>query len=496
MSVILTIAKKDFWTNFSSPLAFVFLGSFLFVTLFIFFWIESFFARNIADIRPLFDYMPLLLIFLVAALTMKTWSEEKRSGTIEFLLTSPIKTTSLVLGKFFSNLSMVAIALLLTCFVPITVTFMGQLDPGPVIGAYIACLLLASAYISIGQYVSSKTNNQVISLIMTTIVCFVFYIVGSAVLTGFFGNTPSEILKLLGTGARFESIARGVLDLRDIYYYLSLTAVFLTLNTITLEKIKWSRKVKSTSHFQAVLLSTLLIANFILANFWLHQQNKLRIDLTRGNVYSVSGVTKNLLTQLKEPLLIRGYFSAKTHPLLAPLVPSIRDTIKEYAIAGNGNVNVEFIDPRDDEELETEANQKYGIRPLPFHFSDRHQAELVNSYFHILVKYGDKYEVLEFDDLIEVKSKSVSGGIDVKLRNLEYDLSKSVKKTLYGFQGIDHLFLSLKEPVEFVGYVSPDTLPESLAQFKNTLDKLLMSYAEQSNGKFSYKFLDPSTDKA
>ncbi|MBF0106179.1 MAG: Gldg family protein [Deltaproteobacteria bacterium] len=102
----------------------------------------------------------------------------------------------------------------------------------------------------------------------------------------------------------------------------------------------------------------------------------------------------------------------------------MRDTIREYAIAGNGNVKIEFIDPRDDEELETEANQKYGIRPLPFHFSDRHQAELVNSYFHILIKYGDKYEVLEFGDLIEVKSKGVSGGLDVQLRNLEYDLSK------------------------------------------------------------------------
>src|SRR3989338_8785399 len=153
---ILTITKKELWAYFSSPTAFIFLGAYLLASLFTFFWVEKFFSRNIADLRPLFDWMPLLLIFLISTLTMKMWSEERRIGTIEFLLTLPVRTFDLVLGKFFACLAMVAISLLLTFGMAFSVGFLGSVDWGPVFGAYFASLLLASAYIAIGLYISSK----------------------------------------------------------------------------------------------------------------------------------------------------------------------------------------------------------------------------------------------------------------------------------------------------------------------------------------------------
>ncbi|MEE8292498.1 MAG: ABC transporter permease, partial [Candidatus Tectomicrobia bacterium] len=113
MNNMLRIARKEFAGFFFSPIAFIFLGAFLAVTLFVFFWVETFFARNIADVRPLFEWMPLLLIFLVAAVTMRMWSEERRSGTLEFLLTVPVKSYHMVLGKFMACLGLVAVALLL-----------------------------------------------------------------------------------------------------------------------------------------------------------------------------------------------------------------------------------------------------------------------------------------------------------------------------------------------------------------------------------------------
>lgn len=494
MRKILFMAKKEFWSCFSSPLAYIFLGTFLFVSLFIFFWVESFFARNIADIRPLFDRLPLLLIFLVAALTMRSWSEERRAGTIEFLFTAPINTHELVLGKFVANLALVGLALLLTLGVPLTVTWMGDLDWGPIAGGYFACMLLAGAYVSMGLFVSSCTENQVISLIVTTLIGSCFYIVGAPVVAGLFNNHISELLKLLGSGSRFESVARGVIDLRDIYYYLSVTAVFLVLNTLSLERMKWSVEVKKPTHTRHKLTAGLLIFNFVLANFWLHGQHNLRVDLTQGNRYSISEVSKTLLNQLQEPLLIRGYFSAKTHPFLSPLVPTIRDTLTEYGLAGSDKVRIEFVDPRENEELEEEANRKYGIRSVPFHFSDRHQTELVNSYFHILVQYGDQYEVLAFEDLIEVKQNGLAGA-SVRLRNLEYDISRSVKKVLYGFQSIDHLFAAVTTPLQFVGYISEQDLPKSLLPFQEELKQLLKRYKDRSNGKFDYQFLDPSQDE-
>src|SRR5215471_7259785 len=142
------VAKKEFRVFFASPAAYLFLAAFLAVTLFIVFWVETFFARNLADVRPLFQWMPVLLIVLVAALTMRAWAEERRSGTLELLLTSPTAPTELVLGKFFGAMWLVAIALALTLPLPITVALLGPLDWGPVVGGYIAALALAAAYVS------------------------------------------------------------------------------------------------------------------------------------------------------------------------------------------------------------------------------------------------------------------------------------------------------------------------------------------------------------
>lgn len=493
MDKILITAKKELWSFFSSPTAFIFLGAFLFITLFAFFWAESFFARNIADVRPLFEYMPLLLIFLASAMTMRIWSEERRSGTIEFLMTVPVKSHQLVVGKFLACLALVGLALLLTISIPITVSFIGELDWGPVLGAYFASLLLAGAYISIGLFVSARTDNQVVSLIITALISSVFYLLGSELFVGFFDAGFSELLKQIGTGSRFESVSRGVLDLRDVYYYISIISVFLVLNLLSLERIRWSTEVRKKSHFVLKLTTGLLVLNLLFANIWLGRYH-LRADLTKGNIYSISDVSKDLINRLEEPLLIRGYFSSKTHPLLAPLVPAIRDAILEFAIVSDGRIRAEFTDPRDDENLEEDANRKYGIKPIPFQFADRHQAELVNSYFHILVEYGDQYEVLGFDDLIEVKPNGIRD-LDVRIRNLEYDIDKSIKKVVYGFQGMDHLFASLEKPVRFVGYISKKDLPESLVGFQNKLMDILKSYKIQGEGKFDYEIKDPGEDK-
>ena len=161
----------------------LFLGAFLVIALFLFFWVETFFARNIADARALFKWLPVLLIFLAATLTMRTWSEERRAGTIETLLTSPVPRVQLVLGKFLAGVALVALALALTFPLPVTVALLGPLDWGPVIGGYVAALFLAAAYIAIGVYMSGRTDNPIVAWILTTMVCSVFYPVSYTHLT-------------------------------------------------------------------------------------------------------------------------------------------------------------------------------------------------------------------------------------------------------------------------------------------------------------------------
>lgn len=491
MKQILTVIRKELRSYFGSPMAMIFIGAFLVATLFSFFWVDTFFARGIADVRPLFRWMPVLMIFIAAALTMRQWSEEQRSGTLEILLTLPVSTTQLVIGKFLAVVALIGIALALTFFLPITVSILGNLDWGPVFGGYLAAILLASAYTAIGLFVSSRTDNQIVALISTVLVCGAFYLVGSTGVTNFVGNELGEILRALGAGSRFESIQRGVIDLRDLLYYVTLAGIFLVLNILSLKSKGWSVGEQTLPKRRGLALtSALLIVNLLVANVWVYPLRGLRLDLTQYREYSLSKATRNILDGLQEPLLIRGYFSERTHPLLAPLVPKVRDMLQEYALASRGRVQVEIIDPAKEPEKEEEAYQVYGINPTPFQIAGRYEASIINSYFDILIQYGDQSVVLGFDDLIEVKQEGNS--VDVRLRNLEYDLTSNIKKTVYGFQSIDMVLASLSDPVEMMIYVTPNTMPAALADVPATMEKVVQDIATQSNGKLTYTVVDPT----
>ena len=490
----LTIAARELRGFFASLAALLFLGAFLGVTLFVFFWVATFFARNIADVRPLFDWMPILLIFLVSALTMRSWAEERRAGTVELLLTSPTGLTEHVVGKFLGIMGLVLIALALTLPLPITVSFMGSLDWGPVAGGYVAAIVLAAAYVSIGLWVSSRTDNQVVSLIVTAAIAGAFYLIGSSALTSLAGYRAGEWLRLLGAGSRFASITRGVLDLRDIYYYLSITAVFLALNRLSLEKLRWAGNAPLPGHRRWYLVTLLLAANVLAANLWLGQIAWARVDLTRDHLYTLSPATKNYLSQLREPLLIRGYFSAATHPLLAPLVPQLHDLLEEYAVAGGGRVHVEFVDPHQHPKMEAEAGNRYGIRPTPFQVASKYRTSVVNSYFDILIAYGDQYKVLSFRDLIDVKERSESD-IRVELKNPEYAITSAIRKVLVSYQAGGGLFDTLTQPLTFHGYISADSqLPGALKKAHAALEQALAAIQKKSGGKFKVSMQDPDAD--
>ena len=491
MKQLFSITRKELAGYFGSPMALIFVGAFLAVTLFSFFWVDTFFGRGIADVRPLFRWMPLLMVFLVAALTMRQWSEEQRSGTLEVLLTLPVSPIQLVLGKFLAVMSLVGVALALTIFLPITVAILGNLDWGPVIGGYLAAILLAAAYAAIGLFLSSRTDNQIVALIATVLVCGLFYLAGSGGVIDFVGDTVGQVLRALGSGSRFESIQRGVVDLRDLIYYVSLAGIFLTLNVTSLDSKKWSTGTRTLPHRRGVLFTTaLVVVNLVLVNVWVFPLRALRLDLTEQREYSLSQTTRDLLSDLQEPLLIRGYFSERTHELLAPLVPRIRDMLQEYEVASGGGVQLEIVDPAQNPELEAEANQTYGIRPTPFQVADRYETAIINAYFDILIRYGDQSVVLNFSDLIEVE-QGREGDVEVRLRNLEYDLTSSIKKVVYGFQSVEAVLAALDEPAKLTIYVTPNTLPEGMLEAPQTIESVAQAIASESEGKFTYTIVDP-----
>ncbi len=491
MNQMFAITRKELKAYFGSPMAAIFIGTFLVVALFSFFWIETFFARNIADIRPLFRWMPVLMIFLVAALTMRQWSEEQKLGTLEILMTLPVRLPHLVAGKFLAVLALVALALALTFGLPLSVAFMGNLDWGPVIGGYLGALLVAAAYIAIGLFVSSRTDNQIISLIITVLVAGCFYLIGSGNITDFLGDRPAEILGSLGTGSRFLSIERGMIDLRDLFYYGSLAVVFLSLNVVSLDRKRWSSGANTARYRRNMILTAaLLIVNLIAFNIWFNKIGILRVDLTQDKEYSISPTTRDLIANLDEPLVMQGFFSERTHPLLAPLVPRIRDLMEELEVASRGKISVSFVDPKYDPALEAEANQQYGIKPIPFQVAGRYEASVVNSYFNILIKYGDQHVTLGFDDLIEVQRRN-DGQPDVGLRNLEYDFTKSIKKVVYGFQSLAAVFADVNQEMRLVAFISDERLPEELKEVPTRIRKVAADIEKESGGKFGLTIIDP-----
>ena len=484
------IARKELSLFFSSPIGYLFLLAYLGVTLFVFFWGEAFFARNIADVRPMFEWLPVLLIFLASAVTMRMWSDERRTRTLELVATVPATTWEFVLGKFAACWLLLLIALVLTLPLPITVALMGDLDWGPVVAGYVAAGLLGAAYLSIGLFVSARSDNQIVALILASFGCAVFFVVGTDFVTSLVPTSIADVLRGFGAGARFESITRGVLDFRDLYFYASVVGVFVVLNVHAIESHGWSAGQRGRHRSRAMVLG-LLGANLLVANVWLASITSIRVDMTAGNQYSISDATRNYLGRLTEPLLIRGYFSEKTHPLLAPLVPQLKDLLTEYEVAGDGSVRVEIVDPAEDPAVEDEANNKYGIRPVPFQVADRYQASLVNSYFDVLVQYGDENEVLSFRELIEVKVRGESD-LDVQLRNPEYDITRAIKQALQGFQSGGDLFTSLTTNVEFVGYFSADArLPPELVDLKDVLSTVLDELTADSAGRLAIRIVDP-----
>lgn len=228
MKDALTIAKKEFLSSFNSPLAYIFIDVFLVVTGFLFY--QNYFLYGQADMRQFFGLIPWIFLFLIPAITMRVWAEEQKIGTVEILLTMPVKETSLVVGKFLGAFFFLAAALLLSFMIPATVIWSGPADVGVILASYLGALLMGAAYIALGVWVSSFTDNQIVAFIIAIVMTFAFFIVGQTFILSVLPDFLTSFVRFLGLGTHFESISRGVVDSRDLLYYLSFIGFFLFLN--------------------------------------------------------------------------------------------------------------------------------------------------------------------------------------------------------------------------------------------------------------------------
>ena len=233
------VMRRELSGYFSTPVAWVFIVIFLVMAGVFTFYIGDFYDRGIADLDPFFTFHPWLYLFLVPAIAMRLWAEERRSGTVELLLTLPLTTWQAVLGKFMAAWLFVGLALLLTFPIWLTANYLGEPDNGVIVAGYVGSWLMAGGFLAIGSCMSALTRNQVVAFILSVVVCFAFLLSGLPMVMDLFsGWAPQALLDTVADFsflAHFATISRGVIDLRDLVYFALVITAWLLANTILLE---------------------------------------------------------------------------------------------------------------------------------------------------------------------------------------------------------------------------------------------------------------------
>ena len=238
MNTISALFRRELKSYFSTPVAYVFIVIFLVLVSTFTFYLGDFYERGQADLAPFFVFHPWLYLLLVPAIAMRLWAEERKTGSIELLMTLPITPWQAVLGKYLAAWAFTGVALLLTFPIWITVNYLGDPDNGAIVAAYIGSFLMAGGFLAIGACLSATTSNQVIAFVITVVVCFVFLASGFPMVLDFFTSWAPQTLvdgiASLSFLTHFENISKGVIDLRDLIYFGLLISAFLYANTIVL----------------------------------------------------------------------------------------------------------------------------------------------------------------------------------------------------------------------------------------------------------------------
>ncbi len=239
---IKAIFKRELYGYFHTPVAYVFIIIFLFLTGIFSFYLGAFYERGQADLEPFFRFHPWLYLFLIPAIAMRLWSEEMKTGTIELLMTLPISVMDAVLGKYLAAWCFTAIALALTFPMWITVNYLGEPDNTVILASYLGSLLMAGGFLAVGSCISALSKSQVIAFVISVVICFLFILSGFPLVLDFFqGWAPQalvEVISSLSFLTHFDSINKGVIDLRDLIYYLVFISFWLYANVVVIDSRK------------------------------------------------------------------------------------------------------------------------------------------------------------------------------------------------------------------------------------------------------------------
>lgn len=339
---ILTVARRESAAYFNSAIAYIFAT--VFVLLNGGLYMTQFFLAGRADMRPFFMLMPFLLAVFIPAVSMRLWAEERRGNTLEMLLTFPMKTLELVLGKYLAAMGFYLASLAGTLTLPVMLAVLGRPDLGAIGGGYIGAILIGSFFLAVGLFVSGFLRDQITAFILGMLICFTLYFAGTefvaASIDGWIPGLGTLIRLFAGAARHFDAFARGIVDVRDVLYFGLGTGLFLWLNSFWLDG---RMRPKAGSLFAGAIAVSLGI--FLAGNGFLSGFNLGRFDLTDGQIYTVSETSKQILKNLKSPVTVKYYVSPseKMPAGLKTLEADVAGKLEEFRLAGAGKFQYKIL---------------------------------------------------------------------------------------------------------------------------------------------------------
>jgi len=431
---VLSILKKEITSYLSSLVAYVTIGVFLLV-LGLFLWVfpdSSILDYGYASLDNLFNTAPYLFMFLIPAITMRSLAEERREGTFELLLTRPLADWQIVLGKYFACLLLVLFSLVPTLVYYYSVYNLGatpgNIDTGGVIGSYIGLFLLGAAFVGIGLFASSISKNQIIAFTIAVFLCFFFYS-GFDSLSGLL-SLQNLSLQDLGITEHYQSVSRGVLDTRDLAYFVILTGLFVCLTLFVMSRQR-QKPLKDRTLITALVI---LIAIGILSKFTF-----TRFDFTKEKRYTISAVSRSILDTLKVPVHVTVYLKGDNVPGgMKRLQRAAKDMLIDLQVYSHDKLQFNFVDP-------VEATKNYSPQTRQQEYDSLAVRGIVSQNLTIKTDNGVSETTIFPEALVQAEGKAIAVNLlqtrigqsdeeqlNNSIQNLEYGFTSAIKKVISG----------------------------------------------------------------
>lgn len=374
MKKLFVVTKNELFRYFISPLAYVYLIAFLLLNGSFAIYFGSFFERGSADLSSMFAFQPWLYLLFIPGISMRLWSEEFRSKTIVQIMTMPVSASTLVWGKFLASWIFCALALFLTFPFWITVNILGNPDNGVIALSYAGSFILAGCMLSISQTMSALTKNQVIALVLSVVANLIFFLSGLEYILAFvrlfFPLSIVDMIASFSFLSHFETITRGLLELRDIIFFASLIILFnfTTILVVSFKTAGTAKWLKSGSRSYYVFAFFCLLLGFVGLNLLANNLTRgISYDLTEEKIFTLTETTKNTLRYLPEPITAKLYYSpilGERNPDIRLMFDKIRILLKQYNILSDGKFSYRIYNPKTLDESEDKAITA-GLQPLP-----------------------------------------------------------------------------------------------------------------------------------